>query len=60
MARYERTAAIRMNLTGFHVTINPVFGVQSRSMFLMVPPTLSLTIRPLFNPLLKPVLPKPP
>ena len=34
--------------------------VQSRGMFLMVTPTLALTIRPLFHPPLKLVLPEPP
>jgi len=49
-----------MNLTWLHVAVNPVLEVQSRGMFLMAPPTLVLTMRPLFDPPLKLILPNTP
>ena len=52
----EFTDVIFMNLTRLHVAVNPALEVQSRGMFLMVPPTLVLTMRPLFDPPLKFIL----
>ena len=56
----EFTDVIFVNRAGLHVAVEPALEVQSRGMFLMVPPTLVLTMRPLFDPPLKLILPKPP
>ena len=51
---------VLLNLTGLHVAVNPALEVQSRGMFLMVSPTLVLTMRPLLDPPLKLILPESP